>query len=878
MSWMHGLAHRARSVLRFGRVETELDRELREHLAIEVERQLRDGASPAEAWRRARLRVGSLDALKEEVRNERGGRLVTDALDDVRLGWRGLKRHAGFTLAVVLSLAIGAGATTAIFAVVHAVLMRPLPYPDGDRLHTVRVAWNEFGASLSAADFLRLREVSTGVAELGAFGVPSQGYTIQTSAGPEVVRGATVSQDLPRVLGISPIVGRGLSSTPGAREVLISTELWLRQFGGAADVVGRSLMLDAVALTIVGVMPRGYDVPGRSDGDVWVGMILNEPTRRGPFILTVVARLEPAVTRERAAAQLTSAMKPVLRDRYRVNDDTWRYVVRSMKDELVGDVRTTLLLLFGAVALVLVIAIANVANLTLARGTSRRHELAIRASLGAGRSRLVRQLLAESALLGLVGGGFGLALAVAVLDVTGRMAAEIVPRLSEGRVNTLVVAVALGLGTLAGVMAGIVPAFGPGWRRIGEDLRDGGRGAGESPREGRTRRLLVAAEMALTLSVLVAAALLVKSLIRLQTVDPGFQPGGVLSARLSLPPDPYGDTARLDAFLTMLDARLHQLPGVSSAAYATSLPPDRLQWSNNYTIEGNQPDGRGATGVAQWINASPEYFVTLGIPVRRGRGFAVSDQAGSPRVAVVSESMARQHFPGGSALGRRFKGGDWSPQGTWITIVGVVGDVPYERGMMGGVSPTIYLAHAQNLGVRAPFLVVKTGGDPNQLVAALRRSVLEIDPHVPLRDVASMPERLRASAAAPRFRSLLFSLLAGIALIVSITGIYGLLAYHVNQRRRETAIRRAFGAPSARIVAAVVGAGLRLTLVGVATGLIGAFTLTRSLSGLLYEVRPTDPGVFALAAGTLVAAALAACIIPSIRAMRVDPISLLREE
>jgi predicted permease len=877
VSWIHGLSQRIRSVVRFGRVESELDRELREHLAIEVERQLRSGASPDEAWRLARLRVGGLDALKEEVRDERGGRVVTDALSDFRIGWRGLRRNPGFTFAVVVSLALGAGATTAIFTVVYAVLMQPLPYPGAGRLHTIRVVWNEFDATLSAADFLRLREEGSGVAEVGAFWIPSQGYTMLTGSGPEVVRGATISSDLLRVLGVSPLVGRWLASGTELREALISTELWRQRFGGTTDVVGKSLTLDAIAYTVVGVMPPGFDVPGQSRGAVWVGASVNEPTRRGPFVLTVVARLRPGVSAEQAAVRLTSALLPVLRDRYRA-DVKWRYRVRSLKDGLVGDVRATLLLLFGAVTLVFAIAIANVANLTLARGATRARELAIRASLGAARGRLVRQLLAESTLLGLLGGGIGLALAGLILAVTTPMATELVPRLPEVQIDAVVVVFALAAGAIAGVLAGIVPALGPDWRRMEETLRDGGRGAGESVRQGHARRLFVATEVALTLSVLVGAALLVKSLIRLQTVDPGFRPDGVLSFRVALPGDPYRDNARLDAFLSTLEARLRGLPGVSAVGLATSLPPDRGQWANNYTIEGSQPAGRGATGVAKWINASPEYFAALGIPVTRGRVFTSGDRADAMPVAVVSESLVRQHFPGGDVLGKRFKGGDWSPRGAWITIVGVVGDVPYERGMLGGLSPAIYLAHSQNLGVRSPFVVVRASGDPTALAGAARRAVLDIDPQVPLRDVASMAERLRESAAAPRFRTLLFSWLAGIALIVSVTGIYGLLAYHVSQRRRETAIRRAFGAPSAQIVAAVVGAGLRLTLAGVAIGLVGAFALTRSLSGLLYEVAPRDPGVFAFAAGTLVAAALAACIVPSIRAMRVDPISLLREE
>jgi putative ABC transport system permease protein len=419
-----------------------------------------------------------------------------------------------------------------------------------------------------------------------------------------------------------------------------------------------------------------------------------------------------------------------------------------------------------------------------------------------------------------------------------------------------------------------LPVFWLTWSGLGDALRDGGRGAGESVRDGRIRRALVASEIALTLTVLCGAALLVKSLIKLQEVDPGFRPQGMLSFRLSLPDDPYEDNARLHTFLDTLEGRLRGLPGVSSVAFVTSLPPDRLQWANNYVIEGDEAN----PGVAAEIIATSEYFQTTGIPLKRGRGFTAADGFTAPPVAVVSDAFARQHFPDGRAVGRRFRRGGLESGDPWTTIVGVVGDVPYEAGVWGGTRSTIYLPDAQKPGNQSPYVVLRTANNPAQLVPAARQAVLQTDGQVPLRDVATMEERMHASMAAPRFRSLLFSLLAAIALIVAVTGIYGILGYHVNQRRRETAIRRALGAPATRVAGTVVGAGLRLTLGGIVVGLAGGFALARTLSGVLYGVQPNDPAVFAAAAGILAIAALGACAVPAIRAVRIDPVSILREE
>jgi predicted permease len=551
-----------------------------------------------------------------------------------------------------------------------------------------------------------------------------------------------------------------------------------------------------------------------------------------------------------------------------------------MKDVVIGDVRATLWLFFAAVGLVLLLACVNVSNLMLARGVARARELGIRSSLGARRGRLLRQLLAESSLLGVISGLAGLALASVLLPVMVSSAGSLLPRVHEVRIDTIVAVVAFSVALLAALGAGLAPAFWLTGRGLGETLRDGGRGASQSPGQGRTRRWLVAAEVAMTLTVLVATTFLIKTMIRLEREDPGFDAAGVLSFRLALPPDPYRDLARLNGFLQTVESRLRRLPGVSAVAFAESLPPDQLQQSNNYTLSGDEPGSANRTaqgsGVAQWNVVTPEYFDVLGIGLQRGRLLTAADHFDAPRVAVVSEAFAHKHFRDNGAIGQRFKAGDWDADAPWITIVGVVADVPYERGVWGGVAPTIYVPYAQDPGSRWQFVVVKAAAGP--FAASVSKVVRDVDSSIPLRDVMTMVERLRKSEAAPRFRMMLFTLLAAVALMLAVTGIYGVLSYHVSQRRRETAIRRALGARSGLILGDVVSSGLRLAGRGTVVGLVGAWAAARSLSTFLYGVEINDVAAFLWATTILVIAALLASAIPAVRAIRADPLTVLREE
>jgi putative ABC transport system permease protein len=877
LSWIDSARQRLRELLRASRVDAELDEEVRDHFARELERQEHRGLPSGAARRQAYLITGATHSAKEAVADERTGHLLADLRRDLRFGAQGVRRNPGFATAVVLSLALGVGGTTAIFSVVHAVLLRPLAYPHSDQLHLVRVWWKDFSSSLSVADFLTVSEHSPPAVRVGAYYLPDGGFAMATRDGPEVVDGGYVTHELFDVLGVSPIVGRGLSPDRTSREILIGELLWQERFGSRRGAIGESLSLDGETFTIVGIMPAGFHLPGQRNDRVWVHASFNTVTRRGPYFLTAIARLPDGTGAAAIESALTGAAVPVLREQYGIAEP-WRYGLRPLKDVLVGDTRQTLLLTFAAVGLVLLIAVANVANLLLARGTVRAREMAVRASLGAGRGRLIRQLLTESALLGFLGGAAGLALAAGIVRAARIAAVAVIPRMDEVRVDLAVACVAIASGIVAGLAAGLVPVVRLPWTRLSEWLRAGGRGASDHPRLGGTRQALVIAEIALALTVVASAALLVKTLLRVQQVDPGFEPDNVISFRLALPDRPYADRTRMWAFITDLERALSAVPGARSVASAMSLPPDQLVMSNNYTVEGTTRDQAGARGVAEWNVVTIDYFKTLGIRVRRGRAFDTTDRLDTPPVAIVNDAFVRRHFPAGDPLGRRIKGGDWDARARWITIVGVAADVPYEKGAWSGSNPTVYTAYSQNAWLQSPYVVIKTTADPTASVAAARGVVTALDARVPLRDVATMSERMHRSTEQPRFRGLLFSALGGLALVLAVTGLYSVMAYHVSQHRRDTAIRRALGARSDEIVRSTIAAGARPALCGIVLGVAGALAVTRSLAALLFQVNPRDPGVLAATAGVLAAAALVACAWPAMRAVQIDPATLLRDE
>jgi putative ABC transport system permease protein len=877
MSWLDGLRQRLGEALRPDRADRDLQDELRDHLEREVDRQLASGVPAADARRRAYARAGGMHATRDAVRDGRSGRVVRDAISDLRVAARAARRNPAFAIAVVLSLALGVGGTTAVFAVVNAVLLRPLPYAQPDRLYMLRIWWNDFSSTLSPADFAAVEEQGTDVVSAGAYFPPDDGFAMSTPEGPRLIDGAIMTAGLPAVLGVTPILGAGYSSTPNAPEALIGESLWRERYGASPAAIGQPIVLDGDSYTVVGVMPAGFNIPGQTKGQAWLKALTRQPTRREPFYYLTIVRMKDGHTPEAAAAQLTASVSAVLRDRFGV-EPNWQYRLRPLQDTMVADIRQSLLLLLGAMALVLAIAVVNVANLFLARGTARAREIAVRASLGAGRGRLARHLLAEAVLLGAIGGTAGMGLAYLLLGLVSQEVARVLPRSNEINPDTGTAIFALACGIGAGLLAAVVPAVRVPWGRLATFLREGDRGASGGPIHGRARQALVVAEIALTVAVLTGAVLLVKSMLRLQDVNPGFKPEGLASFRLTLPENPYDTDERRAAFLTGLGERLRADVSAVSVAYAFSLPPNLLVMSNNYTVEGATVGSEGTSGVAEWNLVSDHYFSTMGIRLLDGRMFGSQDRASSADVAIVNETFVRRHFSDGRAVGRRLQGGNWNASAPWTTIVGVVADVPYGKGLWGGADLTVYRPLEQNRWVQSTYVIVKAPGDASRIVPVMEQAVRTSDPNLPVRDFAMMTDRIRTSMLEPRLRSVLFLMIAGLALALSVTGIYGVMAYHVAQRRRETAIRRALGARVADVVGRTLGAGLRLTAAGLVLGTGSAVLLTRSLSSMLFQVSPTDPAALATVAALLTAASALACSVPAFRSSRVDPASVLRDE
>ena len=875
MSWMSGWRQRLREIFRPGRAAQDLDDELLDHFEQETRRQIREGAPPDAARRAAAIRVGNLQAAHDAVRDERTGHILRDWVADLRIAARTSRRQLGFTAAVVASLALGVGGTTAVFSVVHAVLLKPLPYAAPDRLAVVRVWWKSFSARLSPADMYTLEETAGDIARVGAFFTPADGFAMATPSGPELIDGAIVTRTLPAVLGVLPILGSGFSAAPNAPEALIGETLWRSRYGGSPDAIGQGIVLDGDRYAIVGVMPSGFNVPGQRGESVWIKALRRQVTRRGPFYFYTVARLAEGLTPDVAAERLTSVVTPVLQAKYAV-EPTWRYGAQPLQESLVVDVRRTLLLLLGAMGLVLSIAIVNVTNLMLARGTARTRELAVRASLGAGRWRLARHLLAESMLLGLIGGILGLGFAWILLSLASSGAIRTLRTLDALRLDATMVAFAMACGVGSALLASLLPIVRTPWKQLASVLRDSGRVSGGTRAQARVRQALVVCEVALTVTVLTGAVLLSRSLLRLQTIDPGFEPEHVTSFRLSLPDDPYDNEQQRAAFVTTLEDRLRA--GPTDVAFSLALPPNLLALSNNYTLEGAVPGTAGSSGVAEWNVVSPGYFQTMGIELVRGQLFSSSDRGSTTPVAIVNETFARRHYPDGRVLGARFKSGDWNVKSPWTTIVGVVADVPYGKGLWGGADATVYLPYAQNLWMQSFYVVLRSHGDLGQVLTYARQTVRALDPNLPLRDAATMSTRMRDSMVEPRLRSLIFALIGGLALALSVTGIYGVMAYQVNQRRHETAIRRALGATSREVMGAIVLAGFRLTVAGIVLGAVGTLWLSSSLSSVLFQITPQDPRSFATVAVLLACAAAAACIVPALRTARIEPAAVLREE
>ena len=810
---------------------------------------------------------------------------MTTFWQDLRYGARMLWKSPGFTVVAVLALALGVGANTAIFSVVHALMLRELPYKDSDRLVMVWEAnrpRDRHQNVISPANFIDWGERNTVFEGMSAFVDYRSNLTGMGDPAEVPVQGAT--PNLFPLLGVEPILGRGFTPEDAAQNappvVVLSYPFWQSRFGGDPGVVGKTLTLGGETATVVGVMPAGFQwliqkgsLTGKQP-EVWEPLGFGEQhrIRRGRYMMSV-ARLKPGVTRERAQAEMDSVAAQ-LEGEYADFNKGWGVEVVPVRQQFAGEISTALWILLGAVAFLLLIACANVANLLLARAAARHREIAIRRALGAGRWRVVRQLLTESVLLALVGGALGVLLAWWGVETLARLSPRDLTDLGAVELNLPVLGFTLAVSVLTGIIFGLAPAFEATRLNNNEALKEGSRGSTGGARSRRLRAAFVVAETALALILLVGAGLLIRSFARLRSVDPGFRAANVLSMQVPLPRK-YAEPQQRINFFKEAVARVGAIPGVESAGAVSFLPFAGLGAATRFTIVGQPPPPPGEDLTTEVRVTDTNYFRTMDIPVVRGRTFNEQEATEIRRVAVVNEAMVRKHFPGEDPIGKRLVVSmSQNPEPT--EIVGVVGDVKLHN-LTAEVRPTVYWPHPE-LAYSSMTLVARTTQDPASVAAAARREIQSIDPDQPVSDVRTMEELLSASVARARFSTTLLGVFAAVALLLAVVGIYAVISYTVTQRTHEIGIRMALGAQTRDVLRMVVSHGLLLALAGVGLGLLGAFALTRLMSSLLFEVTSTDPVTFAAVALLLAAVALLACYLPGRRAAKVDPMVALRYE
>jgi putative ABC transport system permease protein len=802
---------------------------------------------------------------------------------DVRYGLRQLRRSPGFTAVAVVTLALGIGANTAIFSAAYAVLLRPFPYRDPDRLVIV---WEQNLSRdwttniVSPANFLDWRRQNAVFTDMAA--VDPTSFNLSGGGDPVEVGGELVTANLFRLLGVGAIRGRGLvpaDDAPGSPPVaVVSYGLWQRRYGGDPGLIGRSIVLDGRSYPVVGVMPPGfsdaYTTFFQTNGQVWVsGLDLSDPGRENHRYIAL-ARLKPGVTLARAQGEM-DAIATRLEAAY-PESKGWGVQVIGVRDQVVGYVRRAIEVLVAAVAFVLLIACANLASLLLSRASAREREVAIRAAMGASRARVVRQLLAESLLLAAAGGALGLLLARWGIETLRALAPADTPGMESAALDPQVLAFALIVTLATGMLFGLAPALGASRPDVNASLREGGRGSTEGTRSHRLRGALVASEIALAFVLVVGAALMAKTLVRLGRFDLGFDPGHVLTLRTPLRGPGYASDQAKSRFFQQVLARVEALPGVEAASVTSGLPIQG--WSGMGFVTGDDPSpAPERMPDANYLVVAPHYFRVMGVRLREGRAFSEADTAQSPGVAIVNEELARRYWPGASAVGKRLRTGT-SDSLPWLTVVGVAANVR-TRGPDNTYQPELYVPHTQYPWLLSPrLLVVRSTGDPLAIAPAVRRELLALDETQPVSDIQPLDLVAGQAAAQRRFLMALLGAFAAMALVLAGTGIYGVLAYFVARRTHEIGIRVAIGAARGDVVRLVLAQGSRIALVGLGGGLAGALVLTRALATILFEVSPADPGTLVLVTLLLALVALLACYLPARRAARLDPISALRHE
>jgi putative ABC transport system permease protein len=874
------------------RSETELEREITAHLALLEDDFQSEGLSPDEARFAARRAYGGVEQAKQLHRTERTYQGPAQTAQDIRYAFRQLRRAPGFTIAAVLTLALGIGANTAIFSVVNAVLLKPLGYPDPDRIVQFLITFPSGSVPGSSIPDFHLWRKQTGVFErVSAYDVGPQVVNL-TSGVPKQIHGLHVTGDYFRLFGARLQLGRTFidkEDSPNAGNfVVISYGLWNRTFGADANIVGKAISLGNEPFTVVGVTSESFHA--EPEADVWLPFQFDLNSSDQTHYFFAAGRLKPGITLEQAKAQLKLAANEA-RSAFPQADPNLGYSVQPLRDTIVSGVRSSLVVLGAAVSFVLLIACANVANLLLVRASARRREFAIRVALGAGRRRIFRQLLTESILLSSAGGLLGLGLGIAGVHALVAKSPGDIPRIGEAGAavsfDVHVLLFTVGLSLLTGIVFGIIPAMGAARPNINGVLKESGTQQSVGSRQNRVRSLLVISEVSLAIVLLIGAALLIRTFIALRGVNPGFDSHNVLVMDMSLASTRFSKTAHVSRLVRDASQRINAIPGVEASA-ETSWPPLKGKMGLPFTVIG-RPLGRSASsGDGLWMEASPGYFKVLKIPILRGRDFTEGDDAASPHVVLINEAMAKRYWPDQNPIGQQITiGGGLGPkfEEPPREIIGVVGDTR-DSGLDVAPEPTMFIPQAQESDGMTRFSLqfgplvwlIRTQLEPHQLVPLVGEQLRQASDGLPVGNIRTVSEMLSASTARQNFNMLLLTLLASAALVLAAIGIYGVLAYLVAQRTQEIGIRMALGADRANIRNWVLGQGLLLTVSGVLIGICAAFGLTRLIASFLFGVNAWDPLVFVAVPLLLTVVAILAIWVPAQRASRLDPIISLRSE
>jgi putative ABC transport system permease protein len=881
--WFYTAPLRLRSFFRRSQVEQELDEELLYHLDRQIEENIAKGMTPEEARYAALRAMGGVERRKERRRNIRRVRLIEDLAQDLRYGLRTLRKSPGFTAVAALTLALGIGANTAIFSVVNAALLRPLPYEAPDRLVVIWGTHPQVGREeASLPDFVDWREQSQSFERMAA----TLGWSFSLTGGeePERLIGAYITADFFPLLGIKPVLGRDFlpeEFQPGARPVVVlSHGLWQRRFGSTSDLVGRSITLNGLDYTVVGIAPNHFRLPNSiapnqfrlpSSAEFWVPLTW-QADRRSDY-LAVIGRLKPGVNITQARAEMNT-ITARLEQQYPQTNAGWGADMAPLQEQIVSNVRAALLVLLTAVGFVILIACANVANLLLARADARGREIAIRAAVGAGRGRLARQLLTESVLLALMGGAMGALLALIGIDALVKLGPQDIPRLSDVSVDWRVFGFTALLSLATGLLSGLAPALQASRLELNEVLKAGTHSGAGRGRRGGMHGILVVVEVALSLILLAGAALMIKSLSRLMNPDAGFSRENLLTMRIELPTTKYRAAPQGSAFYQRLIESVRGLPGVVSATTVNLLPLSGPHGATGFVIAGRPAPPPEVLVDANVLSVGDRYIETMGIPLVLGRPLNEHDSQDDSKAVLINQTLARKYFRDQDPIGQRIALGlPQSPFMPWMTIAGVVADVKHEA-TEKEVYPAIYMPQSDS----AMTLVVRARDNPLGLIPSVRNELKRLDRDLLIFDIRTMDQVLGSVLEQRRFTMFLLNIFATVSVALAAVGLYGVISYTVSQRTHEIGVRMALGAQSSDVFRMVVWHGMRLTLVGVALGLAPALALARAMRNLLLNVSATDSATFAPGALLLVSVALIASYIPARRATKIDPLQAIRRD